>query len=236
MDSSKEERSEILLRYKAAAVYLLLGGLFIAFLVFCNLVATKFIAIDVFWKSEPLIVSCGVLPYPITFLITDLLSEFFGKKRTAWVIFTGLLVSLLIILWLQLMLSYPAIPDSPASAADFAAVFGNSWRVIGASLAAYLIAQLVDVQIYEFWRKLTKGKYLWLRNNGSTIFSQLVDTTLVIVVLFVGVKSFSEQIDLIIDGWTFKFFCALADTPIIYGCVYLIRRYFGLKQGEEIKF
>lgn len=236
LDSSKEDKTHIVLKHKAVAVYLLLGGLFIAFLVFCNLVATKFIALNVFWKSEPLILSCGVLPYPATFLITDLLSEFYGKRRTAWVVFTGLIVSVFIVLLLQLMLYFPAVDFSPATTNDFDAVFGNSYRVIGASLAAYLMAQLVDVHIYEFWRKVTKGKYLWIRNNGSTIFSQFVDTTLVVVVLFVGVRSFSDQLNLIIDGWTFKIFCALADTPIIYGCVYLIRRYFGLKAGEEIKF
>lgn len=213
-----------------------LGGLFIAFLVVCNLIANKFVSIDTIFRKEPFIVSTGILPYPVTFLITDLLSEFYGRKRTALVIFTGFVASLLIILVLKLGGVFPAIEDSPVSDDTYSNVFGNSWRVIGASMTAYLMAQLVDVQLYEFWKKLTKGKLLWLRNNVSTIFSQLVDTTLVVFVLFVGVKSAGEIGSMIIDGWLFKVICALFDTPIIYVSVFLIRKYFKLKPGEEVQF
>ena len=102
-------------------------------------------------------------------------------------------------------------------------------------MMAYLSAQFIDVYLYEFWKKLTKGKMLWLRNNGSTIFSQLFDTTLVVLVLFLGVKTLSEIGKLILDGWTFKVICALIDTPIIYVSVFLIRKYFKLAPGEEIQ-
>ena len=83
---------------------------------------------------------------------------------------------------------------------------------------------------------MTKGKMLWLRNNGSTIFSQLVDTILVVMVLFTGLKSSTEIVSIITDGWLFKIVCAFIDTPIIYVSVFLIRRYFKLKPGEEINF
>ena len=221
---------------EAAYLYIFLGGLFIAFLVVCNLIANKFVSVQTFLREEPFILSAGILPYPVTFLITDLLSEFYGRKRTAVVISTGFAASMLIIGVLNLGAVFPAIEGSPVSNEMYASVFGNSWRVIGASMLAYIIAQLVDVQLYEFWKKKTKGKMLWLRNNGSTIFSQLVDTTLVVVVLFTGLKSSTEIVSIITDGWLFKVVCAFIDTPVIYVSVFLIRRYFKLKPGEEINF
>lgn len=221
---------------KAAQVYFLLGGIFIAFLVVCNLIANKFVVVKLPFFSTPFILSAGVLPYPITFIITDVLSEFYGKKKAALVIFTGLLTSVLIIIVLKVGASFDAIEKSPVSNEIYNAVFGNSWRVIGASMTAYLFAQFADVQLYHFWKKITKGKYLWIRNNGSTIFSQLLDSIMVVIVLFYGVKSYNEILDLIIDGWLFKMLCALIDTPIIYLSVFLIRRYFKLEKGEEITF
>ena len=214
---------------------MLLGGLFIAFLVVCNLIANKFITVQTFLRDEPFIISAGMLPYPLTFLITDLLSEFYGAKKTAVVVFTGFVASVLIVSVLYLGGIFPAIDGSPVSNEAYDVVFGNSWRVISASMIAYLTAQFVDVKLYEFWKKLTKGKKLWLRNNGSTIFSQLIDTVLVILVLFIGVKTTAEITSMIFDGWLFKVICALIDTPIIYVSVFLIRKYFKLKPGEEIQ-
>lgn len=213
---------------------MLLGGLFIAFLVVCNLIANKFITVQTFLRDEPFIISVGILPYPLTFLITDLLSEFYGAKKTAVVVFTGFIASVLIVSVLYLGGIFPAIDGSPVSNEAYDIVFGNSWRVISASMVAYLTAQFVDVKLYEFWKRLTKGKKLWLRNNGSTIFSQLIDTVLVILVLFAGVKTTTEITSMILDGWLFKVICALIDTPIIYLSVFLIRKYFKLKPGEEI--
>lgn len=216
-------------------MYVFLGGVFIAFLVVCNLIANKFISVQTPFRRAPFILSAGVLPYPITFLLTDLLSEFYGVKKTAKIIFTGFIASIFIVAVLYLGGLFPAIDGSPVTDGDYDRVFGNSWRVISASMMAYLSAQFIDVYLYEFWKKLTKGKMLWLRNNGSTIFSQLFDTTLVVLVLFLGVKTLSEIGKLILDGWTFKVICALIDTPIIYVSVFLIRKYFKLAPGEEIQ-
>ena len=113
-------------------------------------------------------------------------------------------------------------------------MFQNSWRVIGASMTAYLVAQLVDVRLFHFWKDLTNGKHLWLRNNGSTIISQLVDTILVISVLFIGQLAFLDIKNMIIDGWTFKLMIALIDTPVIYLLVWGMRQYFHLQPGEEL--
>lgn len=217
----------------ALALYLVLAGLFISALVTCNLVANKFITIDLGFKVFT--ISAGVLPYPLTFLITDFLSEIYGRKKTGLVVMSGFGALALTMLVLWLAKNFDAIPNSPVSDEQYDLIFGNSWRVILSSMTAYLFAQLADVQLFHFWKRLTKGKHLWLRNNASTILSQLVDTTLVVCVLFLGVLPFNKILHYILDGWQFKVLCALVDTPIIYLAAWLGRRRFGLSKNQEIK-
>ena len=118
---------------------------------------------------------------------------------------------------------FRSIPESLVSDEIYNSVVQNAWRLIAASMSAYLFAQFIDVRIFHFWKKLTDGKHLWLRNNGSTIASQLVDTTLVICILFIGVWNTDQIQSAIIDGWIFKMLMALLATPIIYGIIYLLR-------------
>src|SRR5690606_7024551 len=107
----------------------------------------------------------------------------------------------------------------------------NSGRVILASMTAYLVAQLIDIRLFHFWKRLTKGRHLWLRNNFSTVFSQLIDTILVVGIIFVGRAVMGDIAGMIGDGWLFKVLVALVDTLFIYLAVYLFRRAFGLKRG-----
>ena len=217
---------------KSKKIYLYLAATFIAALVVCNLIANKFITIDLGFKT--FVISAGVLPYPITFLITDILSEIYGKKKTARIVWAGFGASLFVLGVLLLAQQFTAIAGSPVDDETFNKVFGNSWRVIFASMTAYLCAQLIDVRIYHFWKEKTAGKHLWLRNNFSTVFSQLVDTTLVVCVLFLGVRSHSEIIQFIFDGWLFKMLCAFIDTPLLYASTAFIRNKLDLKFGEEV--
>ena len=217
---------------KSKKIYLYLAAIFIAALIVCNLIANKFITIDLGFKT--FVISAGILPYPITFLITDILSEIYGKKKTAQIVWAGFGSSLFVLGVLLLAQQFTAIAGSPIDDETFNKVFGNSWRVIFASMTAYLFAQLIDVRIYHFWKKKTSGKHLWLRNNFSTMFSQLVDTTIVVCVLFLGVRSHSEIIQFILDGWLFKILCAFIDTPLLYAISALIRNKLDLKFGEEV--
>ena len=121
-------------------------------------------------------------------------------------------------------MQFNSIPSSIIDDFTYNAVFQNAWRLITASMAAYLFAQFIDVRVFHFWKKLTNGKHLWLRNNGSTIASQLIDTTLVISILFVGVWDANQILSAIIDGWIFKMLMALLDTPIIYAIIYFLKR------------
>ena len=201
--------------------YLILSAIFIASLVTCNLIANKFVTVDLGFKV--FIVSAGILPYPLTFLVTDLISELYGQRKANLVVFCGFIASLFVLLFLWLGGQFSSIPESLVSDEIYNSVFQNAWRLIAASMIAYLFAQFIDVRIFHFWKKLTDGKHLWLRNNGSTIASQLVDTTLVICILFVGVWNTDLILSAIIDGWIFKMLMALLDTPIIYGIIFLLR-------------
>ena len=150
------------------------------------------------------------------------------------VVIAGFVASIMVLGILYFGHIFPAIADSPVSNYEYEVVFQNSWRVISSSMLAYLVAQFVDVRIFHFVKRKSKGRYLWLRNNFSTFFSQLVDTVLVTTVIFIGIKSFDEILPLIQDGWFFKVLFAAGDTLLIYPMVYFIRRYFQLKEGEEI--
>ena len=202
-------------------LYIVLVGIFIASLITCNLIANKFVTVDLGFKV--FIVSAGILPYPLTFLVTDLISEIYGQKRANLVVFSGFIASMFVLLFLWLGGQFNAIPSSIVGDETYNSVFQNAWRIIAASMIAYLFAQFVDVRIFHFWKKLTNGKHLWLRNNGSTVASQLIDTTLVVCILFLGVWNGDQIFQAIIDGWLFKMLMALVDTPIIYGIVYLLK-------------
>jgi len=201
--------------------YHLLSAIFIASLVTCNLIANKFVTVDLGFKV--FIVSAGILPYPITFLVTDLISELYGQQKANRVVASGFIASIFVLLFLWLGGQFNAIDKSDVTDIMYDEVFGNSWRIIAGSMVAYLSAQFIDVRIFHFWKKLTNGKHLWLRNNGSTIASQLIDTTLVVFILFYGKEELGWIYIAIINGWLFKMLMALIDTPIIYGVIYLLK-------------
>ena len=224
----------------AYKVYLYLGALFITSLVVSNLIFQKFF----YWKpfgdveifGAPLFeISVGVLPYPITFLITDLISEIFGQKKANQVVTAGIFASFFsmgIILVADLA---PAIPESPVGNEVFSSVFALSPLAVLASMIAYLSAQYVDIAIYHFWKRLTKGRMLWLRNNFSTFSSQFIDTFTVVGLLCVfGVIPWSLFSGLVISGVVFKIFIAFLDTPLLYLFLYILRKRFGLAIGDEI--
>jgi len=211
--------------------YIILSGIFIASLVTCNLIANKFVTVDLGFKV--FIVSAGILPYPLTFLVTDLISELYGQKRANLVVFSGFIASMFVLSFLWLGSQFDAIPSSIVNDGTYNLVFQNAWRLIAASMVAYLFAQFIDVKIFHFWKRLTNGKHLWLRNNGSTIASQFVDTTLVICILFVGIWEPGQIYSAILDGWLFKMLMAFIDTPIIYGVIYLLKGKIEIAEIEE---
>ncbi len=225
----------------AYQIYLYLGALFITSLVVSNLIFQKFFYWNPFGDIKvfgaPLFeVSVGILPYPITFLITDLISEIFGKKKANQIVTAGIFASFFSMGIVLLANSAPAIPKSAIDDATFTKVFALSPIAVLASMIAYLFAQYVDIALYHFWKRLTNGRQLWLRNNFSTFLSQFVDTFTVVGLLCVfKVLPWDLFYGLLVSGFIFKVFIAFIDTPFLYFFVYLLRKRFGLDIGEEIK-
>lgn len=224
----------------AFQIYLYLGALFITSLVVSNLIFQKFFYwnplgdIKVFGASI-FEISVGILPYPITFLITDLISEIFGKRKANQVVVAGIFASFFSLAIVYTASAVPATEWSPVTNSMFSEVFGNTIVAVFASMMAYLLAQFVDIQIYHFWKKVTKGKHLWLRNNFSTFLSQFIDTfTVVLLLCTFGEIPWELFYGLVISGFIFKIFIAFLDTPLLYLFVYLLRKRFNLKLGEEI--
>ncbi len=220
---------------EAFTIYLILASMFIAALVASNLIFQKFFYWNPFgWFRFEL--SVGILPYPITFLITDIISEIYGRKKANQVVIAGIFASFFS-MGIILMANYaPAIESSPINNILFTKVFGLSPIAVLASMLAYLFAQFIDIRIFHFWKRKTNGKHLWLRNNFSTFSSKFIDTLTVITLLCsFGVLPWNLFNTLLISGFLFKVFIAILDTPILYLIVYLFRSRFHLKVGEEIQ-
>ncbi|GAB4516947.1 MAG: queuosine precursor transporter [Phycisphaerales bacterium] len=236
-------------------LFLVLAGLFLGTLAMLNILGiTRFIVLlapkndageAVVWGGVPLVfaVAVGVLPYPITFLCTDFISELYGKARANAVVWTGFLLNVWVvfILWLG-----GVLPGFEQRAADGSLVLDAAGRepvffevrtlafgAVVASMIAYLVAQLVDVHVFHFWKRVTKGRHLWLRNNGSTLVSQLVDSTAVILIthfyaraLPVDAQSavWPQLLVFIFTGYMFKVVAAGVDTvPFMLGAPKLAR-------------
>ena len=229
---------------RAEWVFVILSGLFLGSLTMLNILGiTKFISLDfsLFGTDIPFPIAVGVLAYPITFLCTDFISELFGKKRANMVVWVGLLLNLwvIFILWFGGVLP----PKPQLNEAGEIIKGSNGWvfyevrtatfAATTASMIAYISAQFIDVHIFHFLKKLTNGKHLWLRNNGSTLISQLVDSSAVILITHYYPDSLPKNesgeliqpiISFILASYVFKFLTALVDTiPFYVGTKYLTR-------------
>ena len=212
------------LQARRDGVFLVLAGLFLGTLGMLNILGlTRFLQFGSI-GSWPIVVAVGALPYPITFLCTDLISELWGEQKANQVVWVGLLLNgwVLLILWLGGLL--PAMPGT--SETTFRTIQTLSFGSVGASMVAYLTAQFVDVRLFHFWKQLTHGRALWLRNNGSTLVSQLVDTSAVVMISHYGAHVLPVRAEdpvlpqlgsFIASGYVFKMLAALADTlPFIW--------------------
>jgi len=229
------------LRERRERVFLVLSGLFLGTLAMLNILGiSRFIdlSFDIGEWRIPMVVAVGVLPYPITFLCTDLISELYGRERANSVVWVGLLLNVWVmsILWLGSVLPGS---DSPVYDEVTALAFG----AVSASMVAYMTAQFCDVQLFHFWKRVTKGKHLWLRNNASTLASQLVDSTAVILITHYYAKALpvdasqpiGEQLLVFIaSAYVFKAFFAFMDTLPLYWLVRWFRGYLQLADHEEV--
>ncbi|MFK7912818.1 MAG: queuosine precursor transporter [Pseudomonadales bacterium] len=244
-------------RLRRQRVFLVLSGIFLGTLAMLNILGiSRFIdlSFSVFGLNIPMVVAIGVLPYPVTFLCTDLISELYGRKRAGDMVWVGLLLNIWVIFLLWLGGVLPGFETMNASgsglqqdAAGRVPVFFEirelAFGAVAASMIAYLAAQYCDVRFFHFWKNLTNGKHLWLRNNASTMASQIIDTTAVILIthfwaaalpIAAGEPLWPQLLTFIASGYVFKLLVAALDTGPLYLLVGWLRPYLGLQEHEEV--
>ena len=225
-------------------VYLVLASIFVVSLILTNVIGIKLFRAPF---NPEFALTTGILTYPITFLVTDVVSEVYGKARANFMVVLGFFMSLLMLGIVQIALAVPPhpywVPSDGAFYADvdgyqtaFQSVFALNGILLFGSMLAYLVAQLIDVRLFHFWKTLTKGKHLWLRNNGSTAISQLVDTSIVNSILFfIGFgMDYATGFKIMATIYVYKLCLAVLDTPLIYAGVWLVKRSLGLSWDEEL--
>ena len=232
------------------AAYAALATAFCVVLVLTNIIGTKLF--EVFpdgrpgWipGEGPLVLTSGILTYPLTFLLTDLVSELWGVRRASFMVILGFAMSLLMLAILQLAIPLPpggfwtndALGFGPAEMQlAFEATFAYPGTLLFASMTAYLVAQLFDVRLYHFWWRVTGGKHMWIRNNGSTSISQLVDTIIVnsIFLKMAFGMEWPAIIEVIVAVYLCKLLLAMLDTPLIYLGRALLYRFLGVPAGWD---
>lgn len=233
------------LQVRRERVFLVLAGIFLGSMTMLNILGvTRFLDLGftVFGYRISLPLAVGVLPYPVTFLCTDFVSEIYGRQRANFLVWVGFLVNLwlMFVLWLGGIL--PGLPAPDGGEPLFFEVRRLTLGGVVGSMVAYLVAQLCDVQLFHFWKRLTRGRHLWLRNNGSTMVSQFADTF--VVITFAHFYLHALPIDaergvwpqlwvFIFTGYLFKFLVAFADTlPFYLGTAWL-RRYLEVGESPE---
>lgn len=201
-------------------LYHILSASFCVIVVLSNILSAKLVKVPFFFD---LIVPAGLVTYPLTFLISDLVTEVFGTKKARHMVYVTLGMNGLSFAIIYLALLLPAHLDRESAA--FQTVLGLSGLRIVASLTAYMISQLVDIQLYSQIKKWTGPRFLWVRNNASTCISQLVDTFLVdIIYLYLGLHmGLQEVVSIMGISYAYKAFFSFAITPLFYLCVYLVR-------------
>ena len=193
-----------------------LTSIFTSSLIIANIVAGIKIA-NIFGFILP----AGFLAYAITFPITDVVDEVYGRRLATYIVWAGFIANITMLLLIGA--SYIMPPLNPGMQKLYAMTFNVTWRIVLASMIAYLISQHHDVWAFLLWKRLTNGKWLWLRNNMSTITSQLMDTVLFITIAFYGIIPLNLLLQMVMWQWLWKAFIALCDTPFVYLGVWLCK-------------
>jgi uncharacterized integral membrane protein (TIGR00697 family) len=206
-------------------LYLWLATFFVAALLTADLIGGKF------FRTGSVDLSVGMLAFPLTFVLTDVLNEFYGAAGARRVTFLGLGAAVFAFVVIQVAIALPTSPESPLAESAFATVFGWSGRLYVASLTAYMLGQLLDIMLFGLLRRLTRQRFLWLRATGSTLVSQLLDTLVVNLVLLGGQKPLAFILAVVRDSYAVKILVAVALTPVIYFLHALVLRILG--SGEK---
>ena len=236
---------------RSASLYMWFAATFAVVLVLTNIIGTKLFLFDAGplsdWLNDgqPLTLTAGIITYPVTFWLTDIVSEIWGAKRANRMVVLGFAMSFVMLVVVQVAIALTPSPfwslpdkgfaDGEAMQVAMSAVFSNPRILLFASMSAYLVAQLFDVRLYHFWRRVTKGRHLWLRNNGSTLISQLVDTIIVNGIFLrwgLGME-WDAIVNVIVAVYLCKALLAAIDTPLIYLGVAAVSRYLGVDANSD---
>ena len=212
-------------------------GFFVANAVIAELISVKLFDVGeaAGLQSDKYIMAMGLLPWPIVFIATDLMNEFYGKKvvRTLSIVTSCLLLYVFLII--NIVQHLPAWEVTGVQDKEFAHVYGQSGYLIFGSIAAFLFGQFIDITMFSFFKKLTKGKYIWLRATGSTLISQLIDTIIVIGIgLYASgvLKTTDEYFNSVLTGYLIKVCIAVLVTPLIYLGHFALRKYFSSEKHD----
>lgn len=224
-------------------VYLWLATVFIASLLIADIVGIKLFRIPLPFNvlgADAIEHTCGMLTFPITFLLTDLVNEYFGPRAARRLTYMGLAAATFVFIVINIAQAMPYL-DAPFNVREdqFDAIFGSAKIMYVASLTAYLVGQLSDIAVFGFLKRLTGERYVWLRATGSTLISQFIDSFIVSYLAFsLGRELFADPANppapvsaiptIAVTGYALKFVLAIAITPLVYLGRGVMRRYFGL--------
>jgi len=201
-------------------LYVALSASFVACLLLGDTLGGKLLEFRYFETS--FVLSVGMIPFPVTFLITDLLNEFYGKKAARFVTWVGFAIALFTIAMFTVAVALPWAPFATAPSWDgtnpaaYSNVFGGSRRILVASLFAYVIGQLLDITVFNYLKRRTQNRHLWLRATGSTVVSQLLDTIVVQFLAWSGILPLPKILSLLFTSYALKLLIAIGLTPLVY--------------------
>jgi queuosine precursor transporter len=213
-------------------LFVVLAGVFTTSLIVGDIIGGKLFEMPLF--GQTFILTVGMIPFPITFLLTDVLNEFYGKSMARLVTWIGFGLALLAYGFIFIAGAIPIAPMTQAASwdgvndASFRNVFLGSQRMILASMCAYVVAQFVDIAVFHLLKRLTRDRLLWLRATGSTAVSQAVDTVTISLVAWWGLMSPGEIVSIMLSSYVIKLLIAFGLTPVIYAVHALVERGLGI--------
>jgi len=223
-------------------LFVVCAGVFLTALVVAEATASKlFTVLDLPFtlhilgqEFDQVIMTAGVIAFPVTFIITDLINEYYGKKGIRFITILGMAMIIFEYFLIQIAIKVPTATISPVPGDAFQVVFGASGRIIIGSLIAYLVGQFADISLFHWLRRLTDGRHLWLRATGSTFGSQFLDTFIVLFVAFYGPMTLQTIVAVTLFNYTYKFVVAIVITPLIYMAHWIIDWYLGDETSHEL--
>jgi len=218
-------------------LYVYMCGVFLTALLIGDTIGSKLftVAIPLGFTTLDAKLSVGVIWFPITFLLTDIINEFYGSKGARFVTFLGFWMALAAFVIIYCARKIPAADFSPVKQDAFDNVLGNANTIFFASLVAYLVGQLIDIGVFQFAKRLTQSRHIWLRSTGSTLISQLVDTVVVTTIAFASKVTGSQLRGMIVSQYAVKVLFAIGLTPVIYAMHAALHRRLHIEEHPAVR-